>query len=138
MKRTLRFLLLIALATVLVTAIVLGTKFLSALYAHSKFDENGGRVWALAKVIELAQPPDASRQSVLIALRRDGIKDPESALYDAWHRPLRVNIWRDQAQQYHYEVMSSVETVVLVRAHWVKLVVITTLMPIGSSATVSL
>lgn len=106
MKRTLRFLLLTALAIVVVIAIVRGAKFFSALYVHSKLDENEGKVSTLARVIELEKPQDASRQSLLFALRRDGIKDPESTLKDAWHHPLRVSVWRDQAQQYHYQVMS--------------------------------
>ena len=104
--RILKWLVLAAVAFVGITAVLRGGKFFLELYAHAKFDENGGQVRSLANVIQLEQPANASRESLLKALRHDGIKNPESHLYDAWHRPLVVKIWRDAAREYHYQVIS--------------------------------
>ncbi len=104
MKRILQFAVLIALAALVIIVVVRGVTFLSAMHENAKFDKNGQRVWKLVGVVRGWEPADASRETLLAALRRSHLG--ESSLYDAWHRPLRVKVWRDQAKQFHYEVLS--------------------------------
>jgi hypothetical protein len=106
MRRTIQFAAVVALAAAVILVAVRGGKFLLAQREQHKFDENGQRVWKLVGVVRGWEPADASRETLLAALNRSHLG--ESSLYDAWHRPFAVKIWRDRnpARRFHYEIVS--------------------------------
>ena len=71
---------------------------------HGKSDLNGQQVWNLARALERAHPIDATHNSLLAAVTKSDLGNP--ALVDGWGRPLTVNVWRDAANGFHYEVVS--------------------------------
>jgi len=75
------------------------------LYQHGKFDENGARIWTLARLIEATEPSDGAVQTLRRSVTGDHTELPADYwLNDAWGNPFRIRMWRDR--NFHYEVIS--------------------------------
>ena len=64
--------------------------FMYRLYQHGKWDLNGARVWAIARLLEIDHPESVQGEVLVDLLKRHGISADQAL--DAWGRPLMVEV----------------------------------------------
>src|SRR2546425_487566 len=74
------------------------------LYQHGKWDLNGARVWAIARLLEIDHPESVQGEVLVDLLKRHGISADQAL--DAWGRPLMVEVQHGPDDEYHYLVRS--------------------------------